>query len=151
MDLDRAQEQMFKIAPALAGFVVVLAIAVAVLPDRPSSGTAAVAQAPGSGPALVMIETDSCGWCKRFHRDVAPTYAASRYADRAPLVRLSARDLAKTTYRFKGRVTGVPTFILVDRDGLEVDRIRGYPGGPEAFFSVMDKLLDKAAAGYRAS
>jgi hypothetical protein len=83
---ERWQELAFRCAPFLAALRFV---AVAVL--RPDSGSDAVADrptravaAPGAGGmTLVVGETESRGWCKRFRRDVAPGYQEPTYAARA--------------------------------------------------------------------
>jgi thioredoxin-related protein len=55
-----------------------------------------------------------------------------------------SRDQDKAGYRFKSRARSVPTFVLVDQKGYEVDRLRGYPGGPGHFFPIVEAMLEKA-------
>lgn len=95
-------------------------------------------------PTLVMFETESCGWCRKFHREAAPAYATSSYAARAPLRTLHVATQDQDGYRLKGAVRTVPTFVMINREGVEVGRIRGYPGSGEAFMGLVAPLVAKA-------
>lgn len=90
---------------------------------------------PG-GLRLVMIETASCGYCLRWHREVGPAYPMSSVGRQAPLVR---RDISDPVVASFGKVIYTPTFILV-RDGREVDRLVGYPGA-EGFWEEIGVML----------
>ena len=39
-----------------------------------------------------------------------------------------------------------PTFVLVDRDGREVERLRGIPGGGQAFMQEVERMLGQLPA-----
>jgi thiol-disulfide isomerase/thioredoxin len=97
-------------------------------------------------PTLLVIETESCSWCRRFRRDVAPKYVNSSYESRAPLRYVHRDEQRQSGYRLKSSVSAVPTFVLVDTQGIEVDRLRGYPGGGAKFFSAVDHMLAKLDA-----
>ncbi len=99
----------------------------------------------GSGPVaaaqLLMLEQPGCPWCKRFNAEIAPAYARTDEGRRAPLRRVDVTkpwplDLANVR---KDRLT--PTFVLVD-DGMEIDRLRGYPGD-DFFWGLLDDMLEK--------
>lgn len=90
---------------------------------------------PG-GVRLVMVETASCIYCIRWHREVGPAYPLSEQGLRAPLVR---RDLGDPGLSPMRKVVYTPTFILV-RDGVEIDRLTGYPG-PDYFWTEVDAML----------
>lgn len=99
--------------------------------------------AAGSGPIpggvrLLMIETASCIYCIRWHKEIGPAYPLSPEGIRAPLVRRDISDPALGSFR---KVVYTPTFILV-RDGVEIDRLTGYPG-PEYFWTEVDALLSR--------
>ena len=98
---------------------------------------------------LLVVETESCGWCKRFRRDVAPTYPQSRNGSLAPLRYVHVRDVKSSGYRLSSSVRSVPTFIVVDQRGHEVDRISGYPGGGQAFYQPLDRILARVPAESR--
>lgn len=92
---------------------------------------------PG-GVRLVMVETASCVYCLRWHKEVGPYYAASEVGRRAPLVR---RDLGDPSLDGLRKIVYTPTFVLV-RDGEEIDRLVGYPGA-QYFWSELDEMLAK--------
>jgi hypothetical protein len=108
-----------------------LAMLVAV-PGRAADGRGEI---PG-GLRLLMIESASCGYCRRWHREVGPAYPMSSAGRQAPLVR---RDITDPVVASFGKVIYTPTFILV-RDGREVDRLVGYPGA-EGFWEEIGVML----------
>lgn len=90
---------------------------------------------------LVMVEQAICPYCKMFDEQVGDTYAQTEIGARAPLRRVDLKsdwpqDLAAVT---PDRLT--PTFILVS-DGVEVGRLRGYPG-EEEFWRLLKRLLSQ--------
>lgn len=100
-------------------------------------------QAPHAAEML-MLEQPGCPWCKRFNEEIAPIYAKTQEGRRAPLRRVDITkawpdDLAGIV---KERLT--PTFVLIE-DGVEIDRLRGYPGD-EFFWSLIDDMLAKLPA-----
>ena len=90
---------------------------------------------------LLVFETKTCGWCVKFRRDMAPSYASSSYQRRAPLTYIQMRSGDEQRYKLKGGVRGTPTFVLVDSTGREVGRYPGYPGNRQHFFAFLDKHL----------
>jgi len=76
---------------------------------------------------LLMFDDPSCGWCRRWHVEVGPSYPKSEEGQRAPLRRLDIRDQETAGVAFARPVHATPTFVLVD-NGREVGRIVGYPG-----------------------
>lgn len=99
------------------------------------------------GLRLVVVETESCGWCQRFRRDVAPDYPLTPFGGVAPLSYVHLREVRNQGYRLKWGVRSVPTFLLLDPDGVEIDRVAGYPGRGTAFYDAMDRMLAKAGRG----
>lgn len=98
-----------------------------------------------SSAELVMLEQKGCVWCERWHSEIGPIYPKTREAKLAPLREIDIdgeipKDLAAITI---DRLT--PTFVLMD-NGVEIDRIRGYPGD-EFFWFLVDKMLKKLPAG----
>lgn len=100
--------------------------------------------ASGDGLTLVVFETESCPWCKRFRRETATDYERSSRAGRAPLRYLHVSAQRDSGYRLKSNVRSVPTFVLIGSDGAEIDRIVGYPGGGDVFMAAVDRMLAKA-------
>ena len=96
---------------------------------------------PALAAQLVMLEQPGCPWCRRFNEEIAPAYAKTDEGRRAPLRRVDITepwpsDLSKIR---KERLT--PTFVLID-DGVEIDRLRGYPGD-DFFWGLLDDMLAK--------
>ena len=96
---------------------------------------------PGFSAELIMVEQPGCPWCTRFNAEIAPAYANAEEGAYAPLRRVDIskgwpKDLAHVAPE---RMT--PSFILIE-SGLEVARMRGYPGD-EFFWFLLDDMLDK--------
>jgi len=93
---------------------------------------------------LVVLQQPGCAWCARFEAEIAPAYPKTEEGRQAPLRRvdITARwpaDLAAIrTEHF------TPTFVLVDK-GVEVARLRGYPGD-QFFWFLIDDMLKKLPA-----
>lgn len=93
---------------------------------------------------LIMLERPGCTWCQRWDREIAPAYPMTAEGRRAPLRRIDVTgpwpaDLADIAADFY-----TPTFIVVE-DGVEIARLRGYPG--EAFFwPLLSEMLEKLPA-----
>ena len=105
---------------------------------------AAPAFAPAAGAAeLIMLERPGCGWCLRWNREIAPIYPKTSEGRKAPLRRVDVtapwpNDLAGIA---SDRYT--PTFIVVE-DGIEIARLRGYPGD-NFFWPLLEEMLAKLA------
>lgn len=141
MDWERIGDRVSEHAPKLATVAVLGVAALLVAFEMNSPGPPLPAGDLDLGQArLVMIETEACGWCRRFHAEVTPTFAQHPTARRSPLTVLNARDLRAARYRLRTSVTAVPTFLLIDPTGRELDRLRGYPGSPQAFFRALERM-----------
>lgn len=99
--------------------------------------TAPVAQSA----ELVMFETASCPYCKRWHREIGPIYPKTPEARRAPLRRVDLEAARPADLAFAKGVVFTPTFVLVD-DGREIGRFMGY-GGDEQFWTLLAELMGK--------
>ncbi len=95
-----------------------------------------------NGVHLLMIEDPGCPYCARWHREVGTAYAASAEGKFAPLVRRHRNAADIINFR---NIVFSPTFIIV-RDGVEIDRIVGYPG-PDFFWGLLGRILERA--GYK--
>jgi thioredoxin-related protein len=137
---------IFKVAAGLLALFAGLAIAIFVVaaPERQTEATAA---APISDrPTLLVFETETCGWCRRFRENVAPVYERSHLEGRAPLKYVHVSAQRTSGYRLNGHVSATPTFVLVDRSGREVSRLRGLPGGG-TFLKEVEAMLARLPAG----
>jgi len=107
-------------------------------------GLALSSLAPGAialGAELVMLEQPGCPWCKRFNEEIAPAYARTEEGKRAPLRRVDITEPWPEDLETIARERLTPTFILMD-EGLEIGRLRGYPG--DAFFwGLLGEMLAK--------
>ena len=142
MTSEEVEEWLFNVTPMAAGATVLVAalwMAKVAFWEVPDVGDI---PAPKSDTlTLLIVESDQCGWCKRFRRDVLPTYGESVQALRAPLKSVQLHELPQHGYRLAAIVREVPTFILVDRAGNEIDRVAGYPGAGRAFYTAIDRML----------
>jgi len=81
---------------------------------------------------LIMFSTKTCGYCRAFLKEVAPTYAQSEYAKLLPL-RIISMDEAHAPKWFDRAydeqridpIVGTPTFVVFN-NGHEVARLMGY-------------------------
>lgn len=102
---------------------------------------ALLSAAAGAGAAeLLFLEQPGCVWCARFDREIAPAYGHTDEGRRAPLRRVDVTqpwpsDLQAVTPE---RLT--PTFVLLDDDGVERARLRGYPGD-NFFWPLLSEML----------
>jgi hypothetical protein len=113
---------------------------------------------PDGEPAVVMISSRTCGWCKRALRDLgemaggrplprlrlltlegaaegAPMVAKEAIAGAVLLGPAGSADQVQLTFRYPG----TPTFLAVDRRGRVVRTLPGYPIREEMrhWFAVM--------------
>jgi len=97
---------------------------------------------PGAHAAeLVMLERPGCAWCLRWDREIAPIYPKTAEGRQAPLRRVDITqpwpsdltDIASDQY--------TPTFIVVE-NGVEIARLRGYPG-EHFFWPMLSEMLAK--------
>ena len=108
----------------------------------PASG--ALAQ-DGSGFRLLMIEQAGCYYCRVFNRDVAPVYESSTEGLAAPLLRADLRGALPDGVTLSSLPFVTPTFILLDPNGVEVERLTGYPGD-DFFWPYIGDMLVQAGA-----
>lgn len=92
-------------------------------------------------PVLLMAEEKGCFWCARWNAEIGPIYPKTAEGQAAPLVRYDLHSDSPDV-EFARSVRYTPTFILVD-DGVEVNRIEGYPG-EDFFWGLLAMMLDKA-------
>jgi len=89
---------------------------------------------------LLILVQPGCAWCARFDREIAPAYGRTDEGRRAPLRRVDVtqpwpEDLQAVT---PDRLT--PTFVLLDDNGVERGRLRGYPGD-NFFWPLLSEML----------
>lgn len=90
---------------------------------------------------LLIIESDDCPFCKKFHAEIGPAYPRTDEGKTAPLRSIDLADPLPPQYKNIPPATVTPTFILV-HDNKEVDRLVGYPGD-DYFWFLLGKMLAK--------
>lgn len=90
---------------------------------------------------LVMFEKAGCPWCVAFDLEIAPVYAKTDEALRAPLRRVNIAQPLPADLAFVEVERLTPMFVLVDK-GREIGRIRGY-GGRDMFWTQLFMLMQK--------
>lgn len=111
----------------------------------------ALAQAKAENKAVLMDFTGSdwCGWCIKMVKDTLSKKEFTDYAAKhLVLVEVDFPNKKEVPAETKKQneelqkqfdVKGFPTFVLVDKNGKEIGRQRGYlEGGPAAFIAKLD-------------
>ena len=100
---------------------------------------------------MIMFSMNSCGYCRAFLKEVAPTYADTEHAKILPL-RIISMD-QKTAPKWFDKaynekridpIIGTPTFVIFN-DGTEVARLIGY-SGKDKFLGDIGKFIDNNRA-----
>lgn len=101
---------------------------------------------------IILIDftgSDWCGWCIKFKKDVLDTPEFKEYAAKNvvlveldfPSKKAQSDELKKANAALKDKygVKGFPTLVVLDKDGKEIGRQRGYSeGGPKAFIEKLE-------------
>lgn len=91
---------------------------------------------------LVMVEEHGCVYCERWNRDVSTEYPLTDEGRAAPLIRVNIDEQPPEGMSFARRAVFTPTFILT-RDGVEVNRLEGYPG-EDFFWGLLNRMIEQA-------
>ncbi|CCD91495.1 putative thioredoxin; SoxS protein [Bradyrhizobium sp. ORS 375] len=89
---------------------------------------------------LVMFERPGCGWCARFNAEIAPIYAKTDEGRGLPLRRVDLTQPLPADLAGIDPGAFTPTFVVIDQ-GLEIGRIRGYPGDA-FFFGLLGRIMN---------
>lgn len=92
---------------------------------------------------LLMVESEDCPYCHRFHAEIGPAYPKTAEGKLAPLRQLMLGQALPAEYQHLTPAMVTPTFILVENQ-QEVDRLIGYPGD-EHFWFLLGQMLEKLA------
>ncbi|MBZ8132003.1 transcriptional regulator [Afifella sp. IM 167] len=99
----------------------------------------------GAGTAraaeLLMLQRPGCVWCQRWHAEIGPAYARTEEGQRAPIRFVDVTEPWPADLAGISREALTPTFVLVE-EGVEIDRMRGYPG-QEFFWPLFSEMLAK--------
>lgn len=89
--------------------------------------------------ALVMVEQPGCIYCRQWDTEISAKYPLTEEGKAAPLTRIQLRAPLAEGMVFDRPAVFTPTFVLLE-DGVEVDRIEGYPG-EEFFWGLLGQML----------
>ena len=94
-----------------------------------------------SAAELLVVESDDCPYCKRFHAEIGVAYPKTEEGKLAPLRVLDISQPMPEEYSNVKPASVTPTFILVENN-REIDRMIGYPGD-EYFWFLIVEMLEK--------
>ena len=95
----------------------------------------------GTAAELIIMEQAGCSWCQRWHSEIGPVYPLTAEGRRAPLRPLDIDGDWPKELTHVARDHFTPTFVLMN-EGIEIGRLRGYPGD-EFFWFLLNELLAK--------
>jgi thioredoxin-related protein len=88
---------------------------------------------------FVDLFAEWCGWCHRMEREVFPTEAFQNATKGMVLLRVDTEDRGEGTKLARDyEVTKLPTFLMIDRDGLLVGIIFGFAPANEFVKRIAD-------------
>lgn len=90
---------------------------------------------------LVMFDSPTCKWCKRWHHDIGPYYNKTAESKLAPLRIVLAKGPRPDDLKFIEAIRYTPTFVLIE-ENKEIGRITGYPG-EDHFWGLLENLLKR--------
>ncbi len=93
---------------------------------------------------LLMFEEQGCPYCEAWHEEIGVVYDKTDEGKRAPVTVLDLDDPLPAGVEIGLVPYYTPTFILIS-DGVEIDRIEGYPG-EDFFYWMVEKMLAKISA-----
>jgi len=91
---------------------------------------------------LLMVESDDCPFCQRFHAEIGKVYPKTAEGKIAPLRTWFLGTPFPENYSLSDTVDFTPTFILLDDNNNEIDRLVGYQGD-EFFWFLLSKIIKK--------
>ncbi|MDB4254807.1 hypothetical protein [Yoonia sp.] len=95
---------------------------------------------------LLMAEEPGCIWCARWNSEISAIYPKTGEGAVAPLRRINIQDPLPADIELARRVNFTPTFVLLV-DGVERNRIEGYPG-EDFFWGLLGRMLDQEGIMY---
>jgi len=94
-------------------------------------------------PMMVDFYTDWCGWCKELDNNVYNQANVANYLNKACInLKINAEDNDGTSLSKKYKITGFPTIVFINSEGVEIGRIVGYLAADDFLKSAKD-VLDK--------
>ncbi len=96
---------------------------------------------------LIMLQQPGCEWCVRWHAEIGVAYPKTEEGRLAPIRFVDITEPWPDDLDNIARERLTPTFILVE-DGVEIARLRGYPGA-DFFWPLLGEMLEKLAPSAR--
>lgn len=96
---------------------------------------------------LIVLEQPGCSWCERWREEIGVAYPKTEEGRRAPIRFVDITRKWPDDLDGIGRERLTPTFVLVE-GGMEVARLRGYPG-ENFFWPMLGEMLEKLPAPAR--
>ena len=125
--------------------LIVAALALSVSTTASAAGWiksfAAAQQKAKAKNQLIFVDlfADWCGWCHKFEQDVVPSQAFQNATDNMVLLRLNTEDNGDgTNLARRYSVTSLPTFLVLDKEGIIAGIIRGYQPPSDFAGSIKD-------------
>ncbi len=101
---------------------------------------AALALAAETGkPVFVDMYADWCGPCRMLAEDYFPREDYREVLSRAITVKINTDNNQELASRYG--IQSIPTLILLDSQGNELDRITGVMGSPESFLPIIEEFI----------
>ncbi len=94
---------------------------------------------------LLVITSPYCPYCQAFMHDVAPAYPKTEVGGLLPMVEVNNVDPPEAYEEWAWEIRFVPTFLVLDLEGREQARIRGYRGD-EFFWSDLEMVVARMRA-----
>ena len=88
---------------------------------------------------LIMFDDEGCPYCDMWKSQIGPIYPKTSESDIAPLMIIDVDAPLPVGITIESAPVYTPTFVLVD-NGLEVDRLLGYPG-EDFFWFLLNRML----------
>lgn len=88
---------------------------------------------------LIMFDSPTCKWCKRWHREVGVYFNKTDESKLAPLKIVQISSPRPDDLQFIENIRYTPTFVLIEGQH-EIGRITGYPG-EDHFWGLLNTLL----------
>lgn len=75
---------------------------------------------------LLKFYSDTCSWCKKLDKEVLIPEYLNKLSRLAVLYKINVKSENGKILKEKYNIKGVPTVVLLSKDGTEIDRIVGY-------------------------
>ncbi len=90
---------------------------------------------------LIMLEQPGCSWCERWREEIGIAYPKTEEGRLAPIRFVDITEPWPEDLDGVAHERLTPTFVLVE-EGVEVARLRGYPG-EDFFWPMLGQMLEK--------